>query len=805
MRLDSTPRWTLETLSRKCLRMKESIIAEPPLAHITLGVSGMTCAACQAFVQKTLLAQPGVEHASVNLMMQNATIDYVPQTISPVKLVEAVETIGYGAQLPTLDESAIEDQSRLEDEQTRTYKSLRLKAAVALLAGTVAMIISMPLMHDSGMGDPLLVWFMRTLDPPLRAALPVLYRIPAQLLRFILLAVTTGIVAWAGRQFYMRAWAALRHGAADMNSLVALGTGTAFLYSVIATLAPASLQRHGIAPDVYYEAVLLILAMVLCGNTLEARAKSQTGSALRKLVALQPTSVRILKAGSVSEPDVEIEIPLTQLRTGERVVVRPGERVPVDGIVLSGHSSVDESMLTGEPLPVEKTTGSPVSGGTLNQHGALVYRATRLGSESMLGQIVRLLREAQGARAPMQRMADRVSGIFVPVILGLSVLTLFCWRIFGGPQNWAHGIAAAVAVLVIACPCAMGLAVPTAVMVATGRGARMGILIKGGEVLEKLGRVQTVALDKTGTITEGRPAVTMVIALSGTENDLVQMTASVEERSEHPLAGAVLRYADEKKINRLRSESFETSPGKGAAAVVNGHQVMVGSRAFLEDHNTDLLTLTEGAKALALSGRSVLWVAVDHRLAGLIAVEDAIKTGSSSAIAQLKDLNLHLVMLTGDSEATAALVAEQTGFTEVRAALLPAGKVLAIRSLRDHGRTVAMVGDGINDAPALAAADVGIAMASGTDIARAASDVTLMRSDLGSVYSAIRLGRKATRIMRENLFWAFLYNAIGIPLAAGILYPHYGILLSPIVASAAMALSSFSVVTNSLRLGRVRL
>ena len=786
--------------------MKESNIAEPPIAHITLGVSGMTCAACQAFVQKTLRAQPGVRDASVNLMMQNATVDYLPQAISPVKLVEAVETIGYGAQLPVLEASAIEDQSHLENEQTRNYKSLRLKAGVALLSGIAAMILSMPLMHDSGMGDPLLAWFMRILDPPLHNALPVLYQAPAQSLRLILLAITTGIVTWAGRQFYTRAWAALLHKTADMNSLVALGTGTAFVYSFIATVAPAYLQHHGVTTDVYYEAVLLILAMVLCGNTLEARAKGQTGSALRKLAALQPSSARILKAGSApTDPDVEIEISIAQLHAGDRVVIRPGERVPVDGVVLSGHSSVDESMLTGEPLPIEKTVGSVVSGGTLNQNGALVYRATRLGSESVLGQIVRLLREAQGARAPMQRLADRVSSIFVPVILCLSVLTLFSWRIFGGPQNWAHGISAAVAVLVIACPCAMGLAVPTAVMVATGRGARMGILIKGGEVLEMLGRVQTVALDKTGTITQGRPAVTMVIPFSGTESDLIQLTASIEERSEHPLAGAVLRYADEKKITRLTAESFRASPGKGASANVNGHTVLVGSRSFLEERGSDLRTLTESAHSLIRAGKSILWVAVDGTLVGLIGVEDELKPGSAAAIAQLKSLGLQLVMLTGDTEATAATIAEQTGLTDVRAGLLPADKLQAIHALRDQNRTVAMVGDGINDSPALAAADVGIAMASGTDIARAASDVTLMRSDLGSVYRAIRLGRKATRIMRENLFWAFLYNAIGIPIAAGILFPHYGILLSPIVASAAMALSSVSVVTNSLRLGRLRL
>lgn len=779
---------------------------EPVPSHVTISVSGMTCAACQSFVQKTLMAQPGVRNASVNLMMQSANVDYLAEATSPERLVEAVESIGYGAQLPALESSAIDDQSALDDKHLRTYLALRRKAIISLVAGTVAMMMSMPLMRDARMGDPLLAWFMQTIDPWLHAIMPALYRIPATWLRAALLVITTGIMAWAGRHFYTRAWAALRHMTADMNSLIALGTGTAYLYSVVATVAPAYLRRHGIAPDVYYEAVLLILAMVLCGNTLEARAKGQAGSALRRLIALQPATARVLRPDQeTAKSEVEVEIPLAQLRAGDHIVVRPGERLPVDGIVLSGHSSVDEAMLTGEPLPVEKYADSLVSGGTLNQNGFIVYRATRLGSESVLGQIVRLLREAQGARAPMQRMADHVSGIFVPVILVLSLTTLFCWRIFGGAQNWAHGIACAVAVLVIACPCAMGLAVPTAVMVATGRGARLGILIKGGDVLESLGHVQTVALDKTGTITEGRPAVTKVIVCSGTENDLVLMAAAVEQRSEHPLAGAVLRYADAQAITRPVASDFVASPGRGASAIVSGRRILVGSRAYLAANKIDLRALDVQADEIAGSGESALWIAFDHQAAGLIVVQDLLKAGAAEAVSRLKDLGVDLVMLTGDSAATASAVGQMIGLADVRAALLPADKVKAVEELRSAGRLVAMVGDGINDAPSLAAANVGIAMASGTDIAVAASDVTVMRSDLGSVHRAIRLGRAAIRIMRQNLFWALLYNAIGIPLAAGILYPHYGMLLSPIIASAAMALSSVSVVTNSLRLNRIRL
>jgi Cu+-exporting ATPase len=771
-------------------------------AHVTLNVSGMTCAACQSFVQKTLLAQPGVEDATVNLMMKNATIAYRPETTSVQALVGAVQKSGYGAELPAPEISAIEEQEQLDREQVVDYRGLRIKAGVSLIAGVIAMLLSMPLMSTS-MQDPLLAWFMRTIDPSMRNLLPKLYQVQPEALRLVLLVLTTCIMSWAGRRFYTKAWAALRHGTADMNSLVALGTGTAYLYSLAATLAPYWLERHGIAADVYFEAVVLILALVLCGNVLEARAMGHTALALRRLIALQPPTARVLR--NESGTDAEVEIPLAQLHAGDRVLVRPGERIPVDGVVLSGNSSVDEAMLTGESLPVEKGEGGLLAGGTLNQNGSLIYRATRLGSESVLGQIVRLLRDAQGTRAPMQRMADKISSVFVPTILGISVVTLVAWRVFGGHGNWAHGIAAAVAVLVIACPCAMGLAVPTAVMVATGRGARSGLLIKGGEALERLGSITIVALDKTGTITEGRPAVTNVIATKGTEERLLQLAASVEQRSEHPLAAAVLRYAAAQHCELSVPENFVANPGRGASARVAGSTVLVGSAAYLREAGVAVDSLIASSDSLAQAGKTMLWVAVDGELAGLIAAADVVKAGSAGAIKELRKAGLRVVMLTGDAPATADAIARQVGVTEVQAALLPAGKVTVVERLHAKGGVVAMVGDGINDAPSLAAADVGIAMATGSDIAMASSDVTVMRSDLGSVHKAILLGRAATRIMRQNLYWALLYNVIGIPVAAGVLYPHFGILLSPIIASAAMALSSVSVVTNSLRLGKLHL
>jgi Cu+-exporting ATPase len=772
-------------------------------ARVTLKVTGMTCAACQSFVQKTLLAQPGVSDASVNLMMQNATVAYEPAAISAQKLVEAVEKIGYGAEMPAPEASAIEQQEDLDRDNAAEYLSLRWKAGVSLAAGIFAMALSMPLMGASSMQYPMLRFIMRSLDPALRSAMPWLYAQPPQMLQLLLLVLTSGVMFWAGRRFYTKAWAALRHRTADMNSLVALGTGTAFVYSVAATLMPNLLLHHGVAVDVYYEAVILILAFVLCGNALEARAVGQTAVALRKLVALQPPTAHIL--GEDAGKDVETEIPLALLRSGDRVVVRPGERIPVDGIVLSGHSDVDEAMLTGESLPVEKSVDSLVAGGTLNQNGSLIFRATRLGADSVLGQIVRLLREAQGARAPIQRLADRISSVFVPTILGLAILTLGAWRIFGGAANWAHGVAAAVAVLVIACPCAMGLAVPTAVMVATGRGARAGLLIKGGEALERLGRVNVVALDKTGTITEGRPAVTEVIPVSGSEDDLLRAAAAVERQSEHPLAGAVLRYAATRNIEIPAAQKFMAEPGRGASGRVDAALVEIGTATWLMSHDIATTRLAAKAEALAADGKTVLWAAINGRLAGLIAVADVAKAGSAKAIADLQRAGLRITMLTGDAVKTATVIASSVGVMDVQAALLPADKVRAIERLRAAGRVVAMVGDGINDAPSLAAADVGISLASGSDIAVAASDVTVMRSDLGSIYEAILLGRAATRIMHQNLFWALLYNVICIPIAAGALYPHYGILLSPIIASAAMALSSVSVVTNSLRLARVRL
>jgi Cu+-exporting ATPase len=785
-------------------------VADANLEKVNIPVTGMTCAACQSFVQRTLAGEAGVQDATVSLMLHNAAVSFDPRVTSAAALVEKIRGTGYGAEMPAAVDSVLEEQQRSDEEQLREYHELRRKAWVSGVAGIAAMILSMPLMSMSRAGgshqmlesirDPFISWSMRVLDPILRGALPWLYRIGDDAIRWFLFALSAFIVAWAGRGFYVKAWSALLHKTADMNTLVALGTGAAFLYSAAATVAPGFFLAHGIAPDVYYDAALMIVALVLTGNTLESQAKGRTAQALRKLVELQPKTARVLRNGA------EQNVPLDAIQHGDIILVRPGERIPADGIVLSGKSSVDESMLTGESMPVGKATQDRVIGGTLNQRGSFEYRATALGADGMLAQIVRLLRDAQGSRAPVQRLADRISAIFVPTVLALSILTFAAWHIFAPHAGIMQGFAAAVTVLVIACPCAMGLAIPTAVMVATGRGAAFGLLIKGGEALERLEKVDTIVLDKTGTITAGRPSITEIVTTASfLESDLLRIAAALERSSEHPLGDAVVRRAREKGIALPQAESFESLPGRGITGIVEGHALLIGNPALLRDYSISVESLAKDAEPISAQGRTPLWVAIDGALAGIVAVADTVKPTSAEAIRRFHREKLRVVMLTGDNEQTARAIAREVGVDEVIAGVLPQGKVEAIRKLQADRRVVAMVGDGVNDAPALAQADVGITMATGSDIAMEAGDVTLMRSDLNGVASAIVLSRGTMRVMRQNLFWAFAYNVVGIPIAAGILYPVCGLLLSPVLASAAMAFSSFSVVTNSLRLSRLRL
>jgi Cu+-exporting ATPase len=735
---------------------------------ISFPVSGMTCAACQARVQRALASEPGVIDASVNLLTNSAAVHYDSAAVTPARLIEAVRATGYEAELPVAGETSARAMARREDADEMEARELAIKATVSVAAGIVSMGTSMLLMGNGAAN-------------------------------YGLLGLATAILVWAGRDIYRRAWRAVRHGSADMNTLVALGTGSAFLYSVIATVAPGLFARNGIAPDVYYEAVIFIIGLVLAGRAIEARARRKTSEALRRLVTLLPPSARVEESGKW------VDKPLADVRSGDTVVVRPGERVPVDGILVEGSSDVDESMLTGEPLPVGKTVGDRVVGGTLNTTGAFRYRATSVGAESVLARIVRLMEDAQSSRAPIQRLADRVSAVFVPTVLAIAIVTLIVWYAAAGPTALPHAIAAAVSVLIIACPCAMGLAVPTAVMVATGRGAEMGLLIKGGEVLQRAGDIDTVVLDKTGTVTEGAPAVAQVIALGSlSDAEILSYAASLERHSEHPVATAIVRAALAQELPLDAASEFRSRTGSGVTGKVCGRAVAVGSANLMRE-----LGLAAGDSQLADAGTaqaasSELYVAVDGRVVGAIAVSDSLRPTSGEAVRKLQEMKVDVVLLTGDRFATAKVIAGEIGIERVVAEVLPQDKVEEIRRLQGLGRVVAMVGDGINDAPALAQSDVGISMPKGTDIAIEASDIALMRSDLRGVPAAISLSRQTMAIMKQNLFWAFVYNVIGIPIAAGLLYPFTGLMLSPIIASAAMALSSVSVVTNSLRLRHAR-
>jgi len=738
-------------------------------SSISFPVTGMTCAACQARVQRALAAVPGVTDASVNLVTRNAAVHYDPSSVTPQRLIEAVRATGYDAELRPVDADILAVASSVDDSEAREARELTIKATVSVLAGLIAMLFSMLLMGNS-------------------------------FINYILLVITSGILLWAGRDIYRRAWKALTHRSADMNTLVALGTGSAFVYSMVATLAPSLFARNGIAPDVYYEAVIFIIGLVLAGRAIEARARRKTSDALRKLVTLLPSTARVERGG------VWIDTPLSQVVSGDTIVVRPGERVPVDGTIIEGSSDLDESMLTGEPLPVAKTIGGQVAGGTLNTTGAFSFRATSIGADSVLARIVKLMREAQSSRAPIQRLADRVSAVFVPVVVSIAIVTFLAWYFLADTAALPRAIAAAVSVLIIACPCAMGLAVPTAVMVATGRGAELGLLIKGGEILQRAGDVDTVVLDKTGTVTEGIPSVGRVIALGGAkESEVLSAAASVERHSEHPVGMAIVRAARELSTPLEAVDDFQSHTGSGVTGRIRDRKVAVGNAHLMQQLRVNMDGAEKPAPARDIAGASEFFVAIDGRIAGIIVVTDAIRASSREAVDKLRSLGIDVVLLTGDRQSTAQSVASAAGIERFVAEVLPQDKVSEIRSLQEKGRVVAMVGDGINDAPALAQSDVGISMPRGTDIAIEASDIALMRSDLRGVPTAISLSRRTMVTMKQNLFWAFVYNAIGIPIAAGVLFPLTGLMLSPIIASAAMALSSVSVVTNSLRLRHVRL
>jgi P-type Cu+ transporter len=632
-----------------------------------------------------------------------------------------------------------------------------------------------------------------------------LHNLPASNMEWLQLALATPVVLWGGWPFFQRGWSSLLTRHLNMFTLIAMGTGTAYGYSVLATAAPqlfpASFRGAGGRPDVYFEVSASIVTLVLLGQVMELRARRQTSSAIRSLLDLSPKTARRLGSGGSDE-----EIGLDQIHAGDRLRVRPGEAVPVDGTVEEGSSAVDESMITGESMPVEKFEGAKVIGGTVNQTGSFIMRAERLGAETLLAQIVRLVAQAQRSRAPIQSLADKVSGYFVPAVLVTAVLTFVAWGIWGPQPRFAHALVNAVAVLIIACPCALGLATPMAIMVATGRGAHAGVLVKNAAALERLEKVDTLVMDKTGTLTEGKPRLTNVVALGGASGlELLLLVARLERSSEHPVAAAIVAGAQERGLRLDSPESFQSFPGQGIVGSVSGRQVVVGSTTFLESRGITIGAAGAEPDLFARRGESVVWAGIDGKLAGVLAVADTVKASTADALQRLRKSGLRLVMLTGDNRATAAAIAQELGIEEFEAEVLPGGKSEIIRRLQAEGRTVAMAGDGVNDAPALAQADVGIAMGTGTDVAIESGDITLVKGDLRAIVRARNLSRATMTNIRQNLFFAFVYNLLGVPIAAGVLYPFMGLLLQPVFAAAAMSFSSVSVIANALRLRRVKL
>lgn len=826
--------------------------------RIDLPITGMTCAACARRIERRLTKAPGVRRAGVNFATSRASVEYDPRVTGVGKLIDTVKEVGYDTAGTARADFIVDDSARPGGSSQPLEKHLsavrgvvnvnfnlaRMEVRVEYLPGATDVREIRRAIEgfgyrvreaagDSGSAgaeeseraarDAEYRDLKRKFVVAAVLSLPVLviamshgrfalFNFPG--VNWLQLALATPVVFYCGWQFYRGAWAAFRHRAADMNTLIATGTGAAYLYSVAATVAPnffagatgadpmAGMADMAGAPTVpvYFEAASVIIALILLGRMLESRAKGQTGDAIKRLIGLQARQARVTRDGR------EMEIVVEEVVPGDIVTVRPGEKIPVDGVVREGSSAVDESMLTGESLPVEKKPGDEVFGATLNRNGSFRFQATKVGKDTALQQIVRLVEDAQGSKAPIARTADVVSGIFTPIVICIAIVTFVVWFVVASVDTrFTFALVNFVSVLIIACPCALGLATPTAIMVGTGRGAAEGILVKGGESLETTHKLNTIVLDKTGTITRGRPALTDVIAAGGmSEEELLRLAASAEQGSEHSLGEGVVRAARERDMTLSDASNFNAIAGHGLEAEVDGRRLLLGNLKLMRERQVTLDGFDERAARLAAEGKTPMYVSADGQLAGIIAVADEIKPESKEAVAAMQSSGIEVVMMTGDNRRTAESVARHVGITRVLADVLPEGKAAEIKRLQNEGRTVGMVGDGINDAPALAQADVGIAIGTGTDVAIEASDITLIRGDLRGVVTAIRLSKRTIRVVKQNLFWAFVYNIIGIPVAAGVLYPFTGWLLSPIVASAAMSLSSVSVVTNSLRLRSFR-
>jgi Cu+-exporting ATPase len=800
-------------------------------------VKGMTCVNCAAAIQKDISKLVGVKNANVNFANEKAVVEFDPAAVGLDAFIAAIEELGYqpvteNVSIPIidLDASRVQELERVVSQIDGVLKARVNPGAETVeleyIPGQIGLRDIRRSIEKSGFRLPKQAEGRSALDiekearekelSVLRRKLiasaalsaliligsfqdmfPLVTIVPRQTMWFILFLLTTPVQFWAGRHFYQNAWASIKHGSTNMNTLVVVGTSAAYGYSTVLTFFPSVLGHQGSHGGAYFDTSAVIITLILFGKYLEARAKTRAGEAIKKLMGLQPRTARVLREGN------ERDIPIEDVETGDLIIVKPGDKIPVDGVIRNGYSTIDESMLTGESLPVDKKIGDPVIGATINKTGTFTFEATKVGKDTMLSQIIRMVQEAQGSKAPIQRLADYISSIFVPAVISIGFVTFALWYFFGPAETrFTFALVNFIAVLIIACPCAMGLATPTAIMVGTGKGAEQGILFKNAESLERAQKINTIVLDKTGTLTRGEPRVTDVIRDRMSEQDILFFASSAEKGSEHPLGEAIVRAALEQGITLDHTDEFQALPGHGIAAKVSGREVLLGNQRLMTERGISLGKLAGEADSLSAHGKTPMFVAVDNRAAGIIAVADTLKEHSQEAITELKALGLEVVMLTGDNRRTAQAIADELGITRVFSEVLPQDKMEMVKRLQAEGRVVAMVGDGINDAPALTQADVGVAIGTGTDVAIEASDVTLIKDDLRVVAAAMRLSSRTMKTIKMNLFWAFFYNVIGIPVAAGVLFPFMGSkgLLNPMFASAAMAFSSVSVVSNSLRL-----
>ena len=746
---------------------------------VSLPIQGMTCASCVNKVEKALSSLKGVTHVSVNFATERASVEYIPEEVTIRDFKEVVQEAGYEVLEVKVAGSTLREEDIVEKERlAREGELSRLKGK--FIIGAILLAPILILMYGASLFEK---WVGLSKETNF----------------FIQFLLATPVQFWAGWQFYVGFWKAAKHKTSDMNTLIAVGTSAAYLYSLIATFLPHLFMVKGLMLDVYFDTSAAIIVLILLGRFLEARAKGRTSEAIKKLIGLQPKTARVIRNGE------EKDIPVEEVALGDIVVVRPGEKIPVDGIVREGYSSVDESMVTGESLPVEKKTGDNVIGATINKTGTFRFEATKVGRDTVLAQIIRLVQEAQGSKPPIARMVDVIASYFVPVVISIAIVTFIIWYFFGPHPALTYAFLNFVAVLIIACPCALGLATPTSIMVGTGKGAENGILIRGAEALETAHQLNTIVLDKTGTLTKGEPSVTDIIESERfTKKEILTLAASAEKGSEHPLGEAIVNKAKEEDLTLSHSKDFHAIPGHGIEVMIDSKRILLGNLRLMEEKGVVLNGLSDRAEHLSNEGKTPMFLAVEGEAAGIIAVADTLKENSKDAVEALNRMGLEVVMLTGDNQRTAKAIAHQIGIDRVLAEVLPEKKAEEIKRLQAEGKKVGMVGDGINDAPALAQADVGIAIGTGTDVAMESSDITLIGGDLRGIVTAIALSKATIRNIKQNLFWAFAYNTILIPVAAGVLFPFFGILLNPIFAAGAMAFSSVTVVSNALRLRRFK-